>query len=91
MIPSEIFIIKIVGVDDLARKIIGIRPGAKIILHVKGESKVKKMIGFFKSLDENEIKPHDLSTSVFDSVHGRIEANLPLDLLMGRLIEEKCK
>ena len=89
MIPSEIFIIKIVGVDDLARKIIGIRPGAKIILHVKGESKVKKMIGLFKTLDENGIKPHDLSTSVFDAIHSRIEANLPLDLFAERIVEEK--
>lgn len=88
-ITTHLFVVKTLQPDDLSTEIFGILPGAKLLLGVTGESKIKRTIQFFEKLQEKSVDLRALPESVFTGIHSRNEANIPLGLIAEQVIHEQ--
>ena len=88
-ITTDLFVIKTLQPEDLSTELFGIHPGAKLLLRVTGESKIKRTIQFFERLQEKSVDLKALPESVFVGIHSRNEANLPLTLMAEQVMHEQ--
>lgn len=88
-ITTHFFAVKTLQPEDLSAEIFGIHPGAKLLLKVTGESKIKRTIQFFERLQEKLVDLRAVPESVFIGIHSRNEANIPLGLIAEQVIHEQ--
>lgn len=88
-IPTHLFIIKTVGPGELAVPILGVHPGAKLLLQVTGQTKIKRNIQFFETLHKKRVDLRTVPECVWTGIHSRNEANMSLNFMAEWVIYEQ--
>lgn len=86
--PTELVVFRTVTPGMCAAKIEGVNPGGQVLLIVSGETRISRTRYFFETLQKQHVDLGQLSDSVFAAIHGRNEANMSLELLAERVVEE---
>ncbi|MEB5485023.1 DUF2840 domain-containing protein [Burkholderia pseudomallei] len=63
---------------DAAQRIPGVLPGARLLLHVEGESAVRAVLAQFDAIEAQNIAPADVSPAYWRTLGNRLAARLPL-------------
>lgn len=87
--PIHLFAIKTVGLGELATEILGVSPGAKLLLQVSGHTKIKRNIQFFEKLQNKQVDFKKIPECVWTGIHSRNEVNNSLDLMAERVMDEQ--
>ena len=88
-VATHLFVIKTIGVGELATPILGVHPGARFLLCVTGSTKIKRTIQFFEKLQKNRVELSKITECVWIGIHSRNEVNNSLDLLADRVMNEQ--
>lgn len=63
---------------DAVQRIPGVRPGARILLHVEGEQKVRAVLAKIDTVEAQDIAAIDVSPAYWRTLGNRLAARLPL-------------
>lgn len=63
---------------DAAQRIPGVLPGARLLLHVEGESDVRAVLAQLDTIEAQKIAPADVSPAYWRTLGNRLAARLPL-------------
>jgi len=63
---------------DAAQRIAGVLPGARLLLHVEGESAARAVLAQFDAIEAQGIAPADVSPAYWRTLGNRLAARLPL-------------
>lgn len=88
-VAAHLFAIKTIGPGELAIPMLGVHPGARLLLQVTGFTKIKRNIQFFKKLQQKRVDLGTIPECVWAGVHSRNEVNNSLDLMAERVMDEQ--
>lgn len=86
--PKSLYVIRTVLPGMKATRIRGVMPGAEILIKVHGETRIRRTLGMLHHLKENGVDLERISDRYFQAIHSRNEANMPLEFLAERVIED---
>jgi len=86
--PDTMYVIKTIQPEERGTLIEGVTPGAAVLLKVRGETRIRRTLLFFENIMKSGVDLVHLSDSVFSAIHTRNEANMSLDFLAERVIED---
>lgn len=86
---THLFAIKKIGPEELATAILGVHPGAKLLLQVTGVTKIKRNIQFFETLQQKRVDLRTIPECVWTGIHSRNEANMSLSFMAEWVIYEQ--
>lgn len=88
-VPTHLFAARTVGPGEIATQILGVHPGAKLLLLVTGSTKIKRNIQFFETLHQKRVDLRTIPECVWTGVHSRNEANMSLSFMAEWVIYEQ--
>ncbi|PXX07137.1 uncharacterized protein DUF2840 [Paraburkholderia tropica] len=62
---------------DVAQRIAGVQPGARLLLHVEGEPAVRAVLAQLDAIEAQNIAPADVSPAYWRTLGNRLSARLP--------------
>lgn len=76
----QLLVLQACAPQDRMQRIPGIHPGARILLHVEGESRMRRVLAQIDAIEALGIDPADVSPAYWNTLANRLAARRPLPI-----------
>ncbi|WP_312255894.1 DUF2840 domain-containing protein [Stutzerimonas nitrititolerans] len=78
MIDWQLMVMQACTQRDAVQRIAGVLPGARLLMHAKGESSVRAVLPLVDAIEAQGIDPTAVSPAYWRMLNNRLAANLPM-------------